>query len=120
MTPSDLIAAILAQREQWVDIEPGKRLRVRRPPEAQIGQWRHGIDVERVSGCVVGWEGFTEADLLGASIGSDSAVPFDQALCSEVLRDRIEWAGIVSEALVSAITKHIEAREAARKNLRPS
>lgn len=113
---SDLVARILAKREHWVDLEPGKRVRIRRPAESAIGGLRGGMTVEQIAATAVGWDGFTEADLVGASQGSNSVVAFDADLWATVLADRMDWAGIVAEKLVESITAHLEAREAARKN----
>ena len=113
---ADLIARLLARRERWIEIEPGRELLIRRPAEAELNLYIRGIGVEQLGKAVVGWSGFTEADVLGPTQGSTSAVPFDQALCIELLRDRVEWIGKLADALMDDIRAHLESREAARKN----
>jgi hypothetical protein len=113
---SQIVAQLLAKRERWVDLEDGKRLRIRRPPETDLGRFRSGLAVADVASAVVGWDGITEADILGPQDGSTSAVPFNAELCLEVLRDRIDWTGKAAEGVLDAIRQHLDAREAARKN----
>lgn len=115
-TSADLIARLLARRERWVELEPGRELRIRRPAEADIGLYVRAIGIDQLGKAVVGWSGFTEADVLGATQGSTSPVPFDQALCIELLRDRVEWVGKLADAVMDDIRAHLESREAARKN----
>jgi hypothetical protein len=116
MSAADLTARMLALREQWVDLAPGKRVKLRRPAEAEMAKFRGGMSVEHVASACVGWDGFTEADLLGASQGAQDAVQFDAGLWLEVLRDRLDWVGLVADAIIACVTAHLEAREAARGN----
>ena len=113
---AQLVARMLAKRESWVIVEDGKRLRIRRPPETDLGRFRIGLAVADVAAAVVGWEGITESDILGDDDGSISAAPFSADLCFEVLRDRAEWAGKAAEGVLDAIRAHLDAREDARKN----
>ena len=113
---ADLIARLLARRERWVELEPGRRLRIRRPAEADIGAFVRSVDADKLGQAVVGWEGFVESDALGESQGSNSALPFDQALCIELLRDRVDWMETLVDAVLASIREHVEAREAARGN----
>jgi hypothetical protein len=69
-----LIAQILAQRESKFEVVPGRWLKIRRPAEVEAASLR--VTVEGLQSVVVGWEAFTEADLLGSTVGSDSAVVF--------------------------------------------
>lgn len=113
---AELIARLLAQRERWVDLEPGKRVRIRRPAESDIGRFARGVSVDQIAATVVGWEGFTEVDVLGASQGSSSAVEFDSGLWAELMRDRMDWFDTAASAVMEAIREHMASREAARKN----
>jgi hypothetical protein len=120
MAQDDLIARLLAQREQWCDLAPGQRVRVRRPGETDIGRFARGISVADAAGCCVSWEGFSAATILGPSLGSDKPVPFDAALWVELLRDNIAWYDKVVADLVAMISAHLDARDVARKNSLPS
>lgn len=114
---AELIARVLAAREAWVDLEPGKRVRIRRPSEAELPSFRAGVTAEKWARCCVGWEGFSEADVLGAALGSgNSMVPFDLDLWVTLALDRLEWVGAVSAAVVESITAHLDARSTAGKN----
>ncbi len=116
MDATKLIAKALEQRESWVDLGEGRRVKVRRPPAAEMFAFGRATTPEMFLRAVVGWEGFTEADVLGAAVGSDSAVPFDVELWVVLALDEIEWIGKVSEALVTAIKTYLEGQDAARKN----
>lgn len=112
----DLIKRLLALRESLVEVEPGKRVRIRRPAEAQVPAFAAATPIERVRDNVVGWEGITEADILGPALGGDAEVSFDAALWGEIVSDRIVWLKIVHEALIEAINAHGVQGEAAAKN----
>lgn len=114
--PAGLVARIQAQRESWVELAPGKRVRIRRPAEAQLARFRNGITVDHLAECVVGWEGFTEADLLGPAVGASDALPFAPELWGEVVRDRMDWVGTLAEALAEVISAHLAQRAATAKN----
>lgn len=121
---SRLINQLRAQRQSWVDLEPGKRVQIMRPPESEIGAFlrvENGrksmmADLDQVVKFTTGWEGITEADLLGASVGASDAVPFDPALWAEVVADRGDWLKAVAQALLDAIVKHFDAKAQAEKN----
>lgn len=112
----ELKARLVAGREFWCEPAPGKRLKLRRPREAEMAVLRHGVGVDDVCRAVVDWDGFTEAVLLGATVGSSDAVPFDKDLADEVLRDHLEWAQPAADALAQAVTEHLASRAAAAKN----
>ena len=121
---SRLIDQLRAQRKTWVDLEPGKRVQIMRPPESEIGKFLHFEDgqkhmraeLDQVVKYVTGWDGITEADLLGAAVGASDAVPFDAVLWAEVVADRGDWLKLVAQALLDAIVKHFEAKAQAEKN----
>jgi len=118
-----IIAALRAARQTWVDLEPGKRVQIIRPPEAALHEFNVQAgenNVERMLRCVVkyvtGWEGITEADLLGAALAPADAVAFDAALWATVVADRVDWIRLVMSALIDAIDAHDLAKQAAEKN----
>lgn len=112
-----LIARMDAQRTRWVPLSDGKRVQIRRPLETEMREFIGGIvTVDHVCRYTCGWEGFTEADLLGAAIGSSDAVPFDAALWSRVVRDKVDYVPPVAQAIVAAIDEHLQAIGEATKN----
>jgi hypothetical protein len=120
-----LITQLRAQRQSWVELEPGKQVQIIRPPEVDISAFLGGgagggraisVGLAQVCQYVTGWQGVTEADLLGAAVGSSDAVPFDSALWAEVVADRGDWLNTVAQALLAAIVQHFEAKAAVEKN----
>ena len=121
-----LIAKLRAQRQSWVDIAPGLRVQIIRPPETEItaflkapdptGGWIVAADVTHVTRYVTGWDGFTEATLLGAAVGASDPLAFDAALWAELVADHAQWCHAVGDALIAAIVKHSEQKAQATKN----
>jgi hypothetical protein len=121
---SRLIKQLRAQRQSWVDLEPGKRVQIIRPAEIEVQQFFRmegglrtmAAELPQVTKFVTDWAGITEADLLGAAVGASDAVPFDADLWAEVVADRSAWLKTVSSALIDAIVKHFESKAQAEKN----
>jgi len=111
-----LIAQILAQREAWVDLEPGKRAKIRRPPESDFYKLRGELSIDTILACTVDWDGFIEADLLPAGVGGGSAVAFDAELWCTVASDRTEWLAPLSSALMGLVMAHVDKKAEAAKN----
>jgi hypothetical protein len=65
---------------------------------------------------VVGWRGFTEADILGPAIGSDTPVEFDPDLFIEWATDDLMMLADVSNKAVQAFIDHRDKKAAAEKN----
>lgn len=116
MTPQQLIERMLDQRRHWVDLSNGKAVRVVRPAEADMPRYRRGVTVGLLGECVDGWRGFTEADLLGPTVGTDSPVEFDTDLWRAYVADHVEMVKPVTDAVAETINKHLEAKAAAAKN----
>lgn len=112
----DLVQQLRSQRESWAEVAPGKRIKVRRPQEAQMFRFRGGISAALAVEFVVGWEGITEADLLGEAIASQTPAVFTPELASETLLDRMDWVEKVSAELKRAIEVHLAAKAEATKN----
>lgn len=113
---SDLSERIARMREQWVDVRPGKRVKLRRPAELALSKLTAGVEIENISAATVDWEGWTEADFLGGAVGKSDVIDFDREAWHEYLMDHAEEAGVVAKALVELIQAHFEKREAAAKN----
>ena len=116
MDAKTLIAKALEQREQWIDLGGGKRVKMRRPAAAEMFSFGRATTPDTFLRTIVGWDGFTEADILGGAVGSDAAVKFDLELWLVLALDNVEWMGVVSEAVVDAIKAYLEQRETATKN----
>ena len=123
MTPDVLVKKLLAQRESWVDLPGGKRVRIRRPAETEVfemlvlkGGKPTGLKVglDEVKRRVVGWEGFTEADLIVS--GASDPVEFDADLWQTMIADRRDWVPPIAQALIDAIVAREAATEAVRGN----
>lgn len=111
-----LIARMDLQRTHWADLPGGKRVQFRRPLETEFGKFRQGVTVDHLVEFACGWEGFTEADLLGSAIGSSDAVSFSPDLWGRVVRDKLDYVEPLSTAIVDAITQHLARRDATAKN----
>jgi hypothetical protein len=115
MTPEALIKTLLAQREFWVELAEGKRVKLRRPAEMDVVKLLArdaagnvtgiNINLAEVQRFAVAWEGFTEADLIGPA-GAADAVAFDAPLWGVLIADQAEWCVKCADALVKAIIDH--------------
>lgn len=124
MSPEQLIAAALAGRAEWFDLEAGKRVRVRRPSEYETRQLFVRDESGRVSSIkadlpeakkhVVDWSGFTEADFTAA--GSSDAVPFNAELWAIWIEDRRDVLYAVANKIIAMILAHEEAKVDTAKN----
>jgi len=116
-----IIKRLREARMWWLELEPGKSVRCIRPAEVEVAQHlfeggKLAVGIESVKRFVVDWQGFTEADLLGAAIGSTDPLPFDAALWAEVAADRKEWVAKVASAILEAAVRHHESKAEAAKN----
>jgi hypothetical protein len=117
MDAATLIAKALEQREQWVDLGGGKRVRIRRPAAAEMFKFaRNEVTAETFLRCAVGWEGITEAHILGAAVGSSDPAPWSVDLWLTLALDNMDWMQAVSEAIVGMVSTYMEQREAVTKN----
>jgi hypothetical protein len=118
MEAAALVKAMRAQREAWLELRkvPEQKLLVRRPTESQYPKLRDGVPMEMCVSCIVGWEGVTEADLLGAAIGASDPVPFHPDVMNEALQDRTTWAVKVQNKIVEMVNAHFQQKDKAEKN----
>lgn len=119
MTPQQLIARLLAQRETTLPLAPGKSVQVRRPAEDEMAELRRMTGSEIAHRFVVGWAGITEADVLGASIGADSPVEFDAELWRVMVSDRAAWIQAVVVCVRDQVTQHLAQQAEVAKNSAP-
>ncbi len=130
MTPAErILAQRQAQRLRWVELapasdgKPARRVQITRPTETEQPallqrkgdgfQW--SADIEHVKRFVVGWDGFTEADLVGAA-GGDQPVPFSAALWADVCADSSDTTTTVAAALLAFLADYHRTLEADAKN----
>lgn len=126
-----ILAQLKKRREKSVELEAGKNVFFQRPPESDMpgllipvvddptkATW--SVRLEHVLKYVTGWEGFTEATLLGAAIGGDDVVAFDKDLWAEVVGDNLEWQSKVARAILDAVVEHSATQEAVAKNSAPA
>lgn len=117
----DLIKQLREQRMQWVELEPGKEVRIIRPTETDlVTNLAKGSSIsmgfEEAAKYVVDWRGITEADLLGAAVGSSDAVPFSAALWAEVASDKLDWVNTVVQAIVKVLVDRKATQDQDAKN----
>ena len=138
MTPSEIKALLLKRRANWVtvgevgegDAKRVQKVKFTRPPESDFHTMLTTVDVEsntarwnvelsHVKKYADDWEGFTEADLIGAGVGASDAVPFDSGLFSYWVEDNVEAQRKIGSAILSATVDYLTSREATAKNLPP-
>jgi hypothetical protein len=110
-TASVLIQKIHKRREFRVELEDGKSVTLRRPPEAE---WARTIGLDYVCHYSHAWEGFSEADLFAG--GGSEPVEFDAGLWREVVADRADWLGKCADGLVAAMNARAEERKTTAGN----
>lgn len=135
MDTKDIVAARVKRRENWVlvkeitegDATRKQRVKYRRPPESAFGAMVIPIpgqtekatllvSLEDVKKYVVDWEGFTEADLIGAEMGGADPVAFHPSLFADVIEDNDAMLTKVSHAIVMCVADYLSARAALEKN----
>ena len=131
MKPEAILAAMRKQREFVVDLGGDKRVTLRRPTELEIQtvfvKLQPGATPEDPPKSVlmadpatihlyaVGWQGVTEADLIGTA-GGDAEAPFDVHLLQEWLSEHPDYTVLLLKDLLESIVSHINAQVAAEKN----
>jgi hypothetical protein len=113
---STLSDRIRAQREAWLEVSEGKRVKIRRPAELQLAALKNGIEVEHIADVVVDWEGWTEADFLGGALGKSDPLPFDADAWREYVMDHGEIAAKIAQQFVDLVSKHFEVKADTAKN----
>lgn len=118
-----LIEQLRAGRRKWIEVAPGKHVRIVRPPETALHEFvtpgeANGMQagMAQVVRYVDGWRDITQADLLGAAIGADEPAEFSPELWAEVVADRRAWMQAIGAALINAMVEHETAKQGAAKN----
>ena len=109
---ADLTRRMEREREFWVDVAPGKRIKFLRP---LLDEARYAVTgIKECCEYVRGWEGIVESDLL--TTGGTAEVEFDAAIASTLLRDHMGWAKKVAIGMASSLKERHKQTEAAEKN----
>jgi hypothetical protein len=111
-----LIARMYGVREWWFPLDGAKRLKLRRPPELDLPGLKGGITLDRMKEIVVGWEGFTEADLLGPTVGSDSVVAFDVEVMALYLADHSDDFSKAATEILQKVMEYLKQKADTAKN----
>ncbi len=112
-----VLKRLLDTRRNWITLANGMQIRYRRPVEAEYSRFREGSNgIEHVCYFVDGWKGVTEAHLLGPEIGSSDEIAFDGELWSAYIRDNVQEASVIAQAIIEAMNAHEERRGRASKN----
>jgi hypothetical protein len=107
-----LIRQMREQRMSWVDLGEGKSVRIIRPSQLEMMRYllkdkNIVVEFDDVMRFCVDWRGFTQADLLGAAVGSADPVGFDIGLWRELSSEHAPWLQTIANAIVQAIVaKH--------------
>lgn len=113
---SDVLKRLQAARERWITLDDTRQVKIRRPVAAKLGALLQQTAPEPYLDCVVDWRGFTEASVLGPSLGSDTVLPFDTAVWRELALDRVGWLPKVADAVIEDATAFLHSLEAAAGN----
>lgn len=129
MSAQKIIDQLRAQRESWCVLReadadtPELAVKLRRPAEVELQAYRGGAGrdldatlTEAACSTAVDWRGFSEAELLGAAIGSSDPLPFSADLWREAVRDRLDWLGKCANHVMTAVAEHFAAKAEQRKN----
>lgn len=111
-----LIVRMLGVREWWFPLDERKSLKLRRPAELDLPGLRGGITLEKMKEIVVDWKGFTEADLLGPTVGSDSVVAFDTEVMTLALADHSDWFAATASEVMEKVMAFLKQKADITKN----
>jgi hypothetical protein len=118
MDSAELARRMEREREFWVIVAPGKRIKFLRPLMDEARTFGLDFSIGVVCKFVRGWDGITEGDLL--SNGGAEPVEFDVGLATSLLRDHLGWAKASAEALGNELTERAKLTSTAEKNFATS
>lgn len=129
MSAQAIIERLRAQRDSWCVLRPADAdqpelaVCLRRPAEVELQAFRPAVGrdldallSEAACSTAVDWRGFTEAELLGAAIGSSDPLPFNADLWREAARDRLDWLSKCANHVMAAVGEHFAQKAEQRKN----
>lgn len=125
----DNAARMLAARREWFELDepPRRALQLQRPGTAARMRYQSAIagaqDETRIDAlikiatiAVNDWRGVTEADLLGAAIGSDVVAPFAADVFALWLDDNFAEVSRIVTRVFEMVRDHDATREDVAKN----
>ena len=118
MDAAELDRKMLAEREFWVEVAPGKRMKLRRPLMDEYGAYATDSSPKHMAECLRDWDGIVEADLVAG--GSEQPVDYSVATAGLAMRDNIDWFKAVAKGIFEAMNARALATSIAVKNLQPS
>lgn len=114
---------MLQARESWCTLRPAEdgrpalKVKLRRPAESAMRAMAGvGVSDADVCAAAVDWEGFSEAELLGAAVGSADPIPFDGQAWQVYVLDSVASLSLCQAHLVQAISTHLDQVVGDRKN----
>ena len=121
MDIADITKRMRREREFWVEVGPGKRLKLLRPFVTDTGviyiDGKFSLDAT-CELCLVGWDGIVESDLFAS--GGAEPVDYSHALASAALRDNFAWGFAVAKGIDAALGARMKATAEAEKNSEPT
>ena len=118
MDAVDIERRMEREREFWVEVAPGKKIKLLRPLMDEARSFVTDFGVAHVCEFLRDWDGFTEADLL--KNGGDEIVEFKLTLAAKALRDNISWAQKAAKGLSDGMSERAKATTIVEKNSEPS
>ncbi len=113
-----LLQQLRKQRELKVVISDRLSVTARRPTDLQMTELqRDGRFGDLGQRFVIGWEGFTENDIVGG--GGADVIPFDPELWSDFYADHPEHWEKIAIAILDSYQVHTKTTEDASKNSQP-
>lgn len=108
-------------RRFWCDLPQlgeGRRVRLRRPDQFNWSELKEGgaKTLDFVVSAAVGWEGVTDADLLGPEFGADAPAAFDVEAWRLLVSDDVEMLSHCFAKMLEVVNAHWEKVKAARGN----
>lgn len=122
MKEEHLIKMMLEARESRLELinagngRLARTVTVRRPDEAGMVRLKSASPLDIARECVVGWDGWTDADLLPEGVGGNEPAPFSKAIWSVYIGDNLEHAARIESFVIDLITAYFEQKERAGKN----
>jgi hypothetical protein len=115
MSNNIILQQLRKQRELTIDLSDRLKLTARRPTDLEFTELRQSTKFgELGQNYVIGWNGFTENDIVGGG-GSDQAA-FDPELWKDYYADHPEHWEKISKSIVDAYLAHASATKNAAKN----
>jgi len=114
MDAAELERRMEREREFWVEVAPGKRLKLLRPLMDEGAAFANDYGARALAKYLRGWEGITEADL--SAKGAATPAEFNLAVATLALRDNPAWTNAAAMAIFEAMKARFEATQVAEKN----